>query len=109
ATLTSGSSATFTIVVNVSAQAAGTTLINSISVTSGNLDDNSENNSTITGTSVPGGNQADVSILKSGPGSAPANTDVTYTITVTNSGPNAAQTVSWSDTLPAGTPPSQMT
>jgi uncharacterized repeat protein (TIGR01451 family) len=110
ATLTTGTTATFTIVVNVSAQAAGTTLINSITVTSGNPDDNPENNSTTTGTSVPGGNQADVSILKTGPGSAPPNTNVTYTITVSNSaGPNAAQNVSWSDTLPSGTPPSQMT
>jgi large repetitive protein len=109
ATLNAGTTATFTIVVNVSASAAGTTLINSISVTSNNPDPNPENNSSVTGTSVPGGNQADVSILKTGPGSAPPNSNVTYTITVSNSGPNAAQNVSWSDTLPAGTPPSQMT
>ena len=109
ATLTSGTTATFTIVVNVSAQAAGTTLINSITVTSDNPDDTSENNSSITGTSVPGGDLADVSIVKTGPGSAPPNSDVTYTITVSNTGPNAAQTVSWSDTLPSGTPPSPMT
>jgi uncharacterized repeat protein (TIGR01451 family) len=109
ATLTTGTTATFTIVVNVSAPAAGTTLVNSVSVTSDNPDPNPENNNSITGTSVPGGNSADVSILKTGPGSAPPNSNVTYTITVSNSGPNAAQTVSWSDTLPAGTPPSQMT
>jgi uncharacterized repeat protein (TIGR01451 family) len=32
-----------------------------------------------------------------------AGTDLTYTITLTNAGPDPADTVSWSDTLPAGT------
>src|SRR5205085_10472117 len=109
ATLTNGSSATFSIVVNVLPAAAGTTLINNISTTSNNPDVNPENNNSVSGTDVPGGDQADVSIVKNGPGSAPSNTDVTYTITVTNLGPNPAQNVSFSDTLPSGTPPSPMT
>src|SRR5437763_724655 len=62
-----------------------------------------------TGSNVPGGNLADVAITKSGPASAPPNSDVTYTISVTNFGSNAATNVSWSDTLPAGTPSSPMT
>src|SRR5437764_1660844 len=109
ATLTAGTTATFDIVVNVSSGAAGTTLINTVTVSSQTPDDNSENNSSITGTTVPGGNLADVAITKSGPASAPPNSDVTYTITVTNFGSNAATNVSWSDTLPAGTPSSPMT
>lgn len=32
-----------------------------------------------------------------------AGNNLTYTITVTNNGPDAASSVSWSDTLPAGT------
>jgi uncharacterized repeat protein (TIGR01451 family) len=38
-----------------------------------------------------------------------AGTTLTYTITVTNNGPDAASTVSWSDTLPAGTTHSGLT
>jgi uncharacterized repeat protein (TIGR01451 family) len=104
ATLTAGDVAQFDIVVNVSPSAAGTTLINTVVVSSQTPDDSDENNTSITGTSVPGGNSADVSIIKSGPSSAPADTDVTYTITVTNGGPNDAGHVQWTDTLPTGTP-----
>ena len=58
----------------------------------------------VTATGVLNINGKDVAITKSGPPSAPPNTDVTYTITVTNFGPSAAQNVSWTDTLPAGSP-----
>src|SRR5205085_11242437 len=87
-TLTAGTSAQFDIVVNVAAKAAGTTLINTVTAASGNPDDNPENDTSTTGTNVAGGNSADVSILKTGPNSQAADTDVTYTITVTNFGPN---------------------
>src|SRR5438067_2638415 len=104
ATLTAGTVAQFNIVVNVSPSAAGTTLINTVVVSSQTPDDSDENNTSITATNVPGGNSADVGIVKSGPSSAPANSDVTYTITVTNGGPNDAGHVQWTDTLPTGTP-----
>jgi uncharacterized repeat protein (TIGR01451 family) len=106
----SPSTATFEVIVNVAANAAGTTLINTATVSAETPDDNPENNSSISGTSVPGGNLADVGIVKTGPASAPADSDVAYTITVTNGGPNDATNVSFTDTLPAGTaPPSPMT
>jgi uncharacterized repeat protein (TIGR01451 family) len=107
ATLIAGDSATFSIVVNVSPSAAGTTLINSVTTGSDNPDDNPENNSFITGTDVPAvnSNLADIAITKTGPVSAPPNTDITYTITVTNVGPNNATNVSWTDTLPNSVPP----
>lgn len=104
ATLTAGTVAQFDIVVNVSPSAAGTTLINTVVVSSQTPDDSDENNTSITGTNVSGGNSADVSIVKTGPSSAPANSDVTYTITVTNAGPNDAGHVQWTDTLPTGVP-----
>jgi uncharacterized repeat protein (TIGR01451 family) len=106
ATLAAGTTATFSIVQNVSAGAAGTTLINSMAVSSQVPDDNSENDTSITGTDVPGGNLADVGIVKTGPDSASPNTDVTYSITVTNSGPSDALSVSFKDTLPSGVPAS---
>ncbi|MEA2558676.1 MAG: uncharacterized protein QOH06_180 [Acidobacteriota bacterium] len=47
---------------------------------------------------------ADVSLTKTdSPDPVIAGMNLTYTITVTNDGPDAASTVSWSDTLPAGT------
>lgn len=104
-TLTAGSSASFDISVTVSPSAAGTTLINTVNTQTQTPDDNDENNTAITGTDVPGGNSADVSITKTGPASAAPNSDVTFTITVTNNGPNAADKVSFTDTLPNSVPP----
>jgi uncharacterized repeat protein (TIGR01451 family) len=46
---------------------------------------------------------ADLAVLKTGPASANASTVISYTITVTNNGPNAAINASLSDTIPAGT------
>ncbi len=47
---------------------------------------------------------ADLSITKTdSPDPVTAGTNLAYIITVTNSGPDAATTASWSDTLPAGT------
>jgi len=104
ATMVAGTSADFSIVVNVSPSAAGTTLINTASASSENPDDTTENNTSVAGTDIPGGNLADVSIVKTGPSSAPPNSDVTYTITVTNNSTNNATNVSWTDTLPNSVP-----
>jgi uncharacterized repeat protein (TIGR01451 family) len=47
---------------------------------------------------------ADVSIAKTAPpGVIAAGTNLVYTVTVTNAGPDPAANVSWQDTLPAGT------
>ena len=47
---------------------------------------------------------ADLAITKMDtPDPVTAGTNLTYTIAVTNNGPDAASTASWSDTLPAGT------
>jgi uncharacterized repeat protein (TIGR01451 family) len=44
----------------------------------------------------------DMAVTASGPSSVTAGTNATYTVTITNNGPNAAQGVVLSDTLPAG-------
>lgn len=94
---------TFTLVVAVPGNAAnGTTYINTATVSSSN-DFNSENDSSTVGTSTPS-NDADVAIAKNGPSAAAPDTDVTYTITLTNFGPADAQSVSWTDTLPNSVP-----
>jgi uncharacterized protein len=47
---------------------------------------------------------ADLAITKTdAPDPVTAGANLTYTITVTNNGPDAAATASWNDTLPAGT------
>ena len=47
---------------------------------------------------------ADLSITKvDSPDPVNTGANLTYTITVTNNGPDAAANASWSDTLPAGT------
>src|SRR5205823_2700999 len=46
---------------------------------------------------------ADVTVSMSGPSTAVAGNQITYTITVTNPGPSAAQSVQLTDDVPAGT------
>jgi type VI secretion system secreted protein VgrG len=47
-------------------------------------------------------NQADVSIIKSGPASAGLGSNITFNIAVANAGPNTATGVTVTDVLPAG-------
>ena len=103
ATLASGASARFTVVVLVSpSTAAGTTITNTANVTAATNDPNLSNNSqtvtTLTAT------QADVSVTKSATaGPILAGNPITYTITVANAGPSDAQTVALSDIVPTNT------
>jgi uncharacterized repeat protein (TIGR01451 family) len=100
ALLTAGSSANFTFVANIPpATPPGTTFTNIASVSSATFDPNDENNSSTGTTTVPTP-QADISVVKTGPASAAANTEVSYSITVTNIGPNAADSVALTDLLP---------
>src|SRR5437879_700701 len=46
---------------------------------------------------------ADLAITKTGPATAAAGTDITYTVTVTNNGPSTSSGGTVTDTLPAGT------
>ncbi len=94
---------TFTLTVAVPNNAPnGTFYFNTATVSSQN-DNNNENDSSSVGTSTPP-DTADVAITKSGPSAAAPNTDVTYTITLTNLGPADATSVSWTDTLPNSVP-----
>ncbi len=103
ATLTAGSSADFTFVAAIPpATPQGTTFTNQATGSSITFDPNSENNTGSASVTVPIP-QADLSVLKTGPATAAPNTDVTFTITVSNFGPDAASMVSLTDTLPQGT------
>ena len=109
--LPSGSSVTYTILANVSGSAFGT-LSNTATVTAaaGTTDPNSANNSatdtdnlvptadlTVTKTDNKGGSSISGATGTTSPGST-----VTYTITVTNAGPVAANGAQIADTFPAG-------
>jgi uncharacterized repeat protein (TIGR01451 family) len=98
--LNSSDSAQFTLTVNISPSFTGT-LNNTASVTGDNTDTNTSNNSQTASATVSA--SADLTINKSGPASANAGTDITYTVTLTNSGPSAAASVSLTDAVPANT------
>ena len=95
-----GSSADFTFVANIPSETPqGTTFTNIATKSSQTPDDNSENDTGVSSVTVPIP-QADIGVQKVGPSSAAPNTDVAYSITVNNAGPDAADTFSLTDTLP---------
>jgi uncharacterized repeat protein (TIGR01451 family) len=104
ADLPNGHTDTFTVTAVVSStQGNGTTLKNTASVSSSTSDPNLANNSasvssTVTNTST----SADVSVTASGPGTVTRGDTYTFTLTVTNSGPNAAVSAVLTDVIPAG-------
>jgi uncharacterized repeat protein (TIGR01451 family) len=102
-TLTIGASATFTIVVHAAVtDPVGSTITNTANVSSSTFDPNTGNNSSTVMTTVTAAS-ADLSVLKTGPTTVTAGTNLTYTITVRDNGPSDAQNVSLTDAVPAGT------
>lgn len=96
-----GGSITYTVTGLVASGLLGS-FANTATVTAPNgfTDGNTaNNNATDTDTLTP---QADVSIVKTGPATIIAGTDITYHLTVTNNGPSDAQNVNPNDVLPAG-------
>jgi uncharacterized repeat protein (TIGR01451 family) len=100
ATLPSGSSANFTFTANIPpATPPGTTFSNTATASSATFDPNDENNSGSSAVTVPQ-QEADLSVSKIGPSSATAGSNVTYTISAANGGPDAAVAVVLRDVLP---------
>jgi len=102
--LATGVSSIFTVVVKVNAGTLnGTTITNTANVASATADPTPGNNSANATTLVQNG--ADLAINKTvaptGPNGAGSN--VTYTIVVTNNGPSPANSVTFTDVVPAGT------
>ncbi|MDO5728377.1 MAG: DUF11 domain-containing protein [Actinomycetaceae bacterium] len=94
-------SRTVTINVNVPADYTEETVVNTATASSDTPDpDESNNSSSVTGTSSP---KADVSVVKSMDVANPVpGESVTFTLDIANAGPSVATNVSVSDTLPAG-------
>lgn len=98
--LASGASAQFTLTANIDLSASGT-LSNTATISGPNADTNPGNNSATAVTTVTA--IADLSVNKTGPATANAGTNITYTVTLTNNGPSNAANVALTDTVPANT------
>ncbi len=95
--LNNGSNATITVIVNTTTTG---TITNNASITSSTDDSNSNNNSTSEQTTV-NSIDADLSVSKSDAvDPVTIGDNVTYTITVSNSGPQLAENVVLTDNLP---------
>ncbi len=100
--ITNGGSAS--VIITVTTTIPGT-LSNSASVSAGTLDPNGANDTDTEQTTVnpPGAAQADLSIAKAdGPDPVTAGAALTYTLAITNAGPDAASTITVVDPLPTG-------
>jgi uncharacterized repeat protein (TIGR01451 family) len=102
ATLAPNASANFTFVMHIPSEApAGTTFTNvAKGAATQSFDPNEENNSSSASVTIPGAASADLQATKSAPEKALPDTDVPFSIVITNGGPDAATNVSFSDTLP---------
>ncbi|HUP62507.1 MAG TPA: hypothetical protein VNA69_19035 [Thermoanaerobaculia bacterium] len=101
ATYPAGASTTFTLTAHIPASAeVGDQLTNTANVTATSNDPNEENDGAVATTIV---SAVDIEVLKTGSTTADAGTNLTYTITVTNHGPDPAMNVVLEDILPPGT------
>jgi uncharacterized repeat protein (TIGR01451 family) len=101
-TLAPDAPATFTLVFHVSPSASnGSSLANTAAVATTDSDPNLNNNTSTTTATVAA--EADLSVVKNGPTSIDAGSNITYTITLTNNGPSDATTVALTDNVPANT------
>jgi len=101
AALPASASATFTFVFHIpGATPLGTIFVNIATATSNTFDPNSENDSGLAATSTPPAPQADMGVVKTAAEKAGPDTDVVYTIVVTNGGPDGASNMTLDDTLP---------
>jgi uncharacterized repeat protein (TIGR01451 family) len=100
ASLPAGASAVFTLVAFSLPVPVFESLTNTASVTSTTTDSTpADESDSVTSMLVP---QADLSVGTTGPATATAGTNVTYTITLANTGPSDVFDVTLSDTLTAG-------
>lgn len=96
--LTSGSSATVTVVLEPTAPGV---ITNTAQVSGTEADPDSSNNSASSTVTVVN-NTVELNLSMTGPASAPVGSDLSYVLTVTNYGPGPATSVTLTDSPPAG-------
>jgi uncharacterized repeat protein (TIGR01451 family) len=104
-TVASGASTTFTVVLQVTAgTASGTSITDTADVSSTTTDPNPNNNSATATVVVATAGQADLSVTSSAaPNPVTDGNNITYTQSVTNSGPAASGLATFTDAIPSGT------
>ena len=102
--IASGASETISLQATVGDSALnGSTITNAATVNSETFDSNTDNNSAVATTAVYVAS-ADLAVTQADtPDPVLAGSNITYTINVTNNGPDAAGNVNLTDNLPAGT------
>ena len=100
ATLAENDNVVFTIVLHIPPQTPAGTSFTNIAKISTAGDPNNENDASSATTTTPPPPSSNGGIFKTGPSSAAPDSDVAYTITVSNGGPDDSATFSWTDTLP---------
>ncbi|HEV2216493.1 MAG TPA: DUF11 domain-containing protein, partial [Candidatus Dormibacteraeota bacterium] len=101
-TLGNGVTSTFTLTVQLSASLPVGALIRNTAVVQADQTDPVPSNNSSSSTLTVALPQTDISVTKSGPASAPPGASITYTVTVTNNGPDTATNATMTDVLPPG-------
>ncbi len=100
ASLPASASASFTLTAHIPPESGGTEYQNTVTVTSTTPDPNTENNTGVAGVIA---SAADVGITKTGPTTGTAGNQISWTLTLSNAGPDTAVDATFSDQLPSGT------
>ena len=101
ASLGNGASATLTITATVNAGTGGTTIVNTASVTASDLPDNNPADNSDSATLTVDG--ADLAVAKTVDNPTPAEGGtITYTVVLTNNGPDGATNIQVNELVPAG-------
>jgi uncharacterized repeat protein (TIGR01451 family) len=105
ATLASGASTSFAVVLQViSGTASGTVITDTANVASTTTDPNPNNNAATATVVVATAGQADLSVTSAAtPNPVTDGNNITYTQTVINNGPAASGTATFTDVIPTGT------
>jgi uncharacterized repeat protein (TIGR01451 family) len=105
ASLPSGATTTFTLIVTVTAgTASGTVITNTASTSTSTPDPNPSSNSATTNVTVASAGQYDLSVTSSAsPNPVTPGNNIIFLLNFANNGPNSVSNVTYTDTVPANT------